>query len=740
MKLASGLVILGVIVVIVCYFARVGISPSQVELNPATTKLGGATASAVERMPGPGQVAVRSVADSEVGMPEPTVAKSAERPGLIRVLVIARETGQPLPEAVVTAQASGFSPQGSGIPDPAPGVNGGRATTDSMGRAEIEVSPGTAISISAYFGGADATSPVPPLGAGAVRDVQIELSTASDVTMFVRLVSAESKKQITDGVLWFDSGRSYYRDPNSDPPRGDEHDSSDEIHPNSDGLFEVHDRTWGGHFVSAQSPGNARAIFILERGHETPASALEVPLWRSASLHITVLHQETALREARVVASTRSDYLKHSTNQWGEYCTSPDPSWTVRTDATGRVEISDLPPRVPLALTVWVSKSDARQQGEPITLEPGETRTVELRLGVGATIFGSICDSTGAPITNCTLWRVLGTDSVGSIFVGYETPAAIAESDAEGRFRFEDVPVGTWLVGPKPPELGGVEVASAQSFPAVAHLVRIEPGSSLVNVALRLDRGLFLSGRVLDESGLPAPDKNIQAFRESATESAWADTTSNAKGEFTLGPLPAGSYSAYAQSGSAEQAPSDMQHVIAGDSGIVLRLRKAATIRGTVVDASHALQDGEVWITDLDDSGGVSDGLIATTQDGVFRFGTLTPGTYVLNCTTTQGLCGRTGVVNLAAGQSLDSVRILVTPGARLVVRYDGPEANAHCKVMSEGSMFGFTSVARDKSEYMVVPAAPIELLWVAVPGSTETSQKLTLGVGEQRVVVLENK
>ncbi|HTF89319.1 MAG TPA: carboxypeptidase-like regulatory domain-containing protein [Planctomycetota bacterium] len=654
---------------------------------------------------------------------------------MIRVVVVAEETGNPLSGVVVAAHPSelwGYSWTKA---------NGSHA---SVGESALTASDGTAelgerITVEANSDVSTGTVEVAPLKAGDIREARIRLKTLDDLTVFVRLVDAESKARIRDGVVWFDAGM-LFADPKSDPPRGDEHDKSEEIHSSSDGLLEIHGRSWGQLFVSAKANGYARAVFILERGHEKPERALEVQLLRSAALQITVLNRGVALKGAKVIATTDADHLKQRADLSNLYCTSNDPTWIARTSANGRVEFSDLPPHVPLTLTVWVSNSEPHNQGEPVTLKPGEVRSMDVRLGAGATILGSIADSAGSPIAGYILWRVDEAEPKARILGWYETPAASTKSDADGRFRFEDVPIGSWLVGPQPPEHGQPAAQDPTAFPALAQLVRVEPGISVVDIAIRLERGLYLSGKVLGASGEPARDAHIEAFRLSASEQCVVDATSMASGSFTLGPLPAGTYTVFAQCGAEGQVHSEMLSVMAGNSDIVLRLRKAAMIRGTIVDASHAPQEGVVTIANVVDSIDSLDVNDTQTQEGKFQFPALGPGSFVLSCRTSQGLCGRSGMIQLAEGQAVDALEIVMTRGATLALRYEGTQARAHCRALLDGSMFSWTFVDRNKSASLVVPAGQLELLWSDVMGSAEESLKIETSAGLERSVVLTRK
>ena len=662
-------------------------------------------------------MASRVIAPTPV--PEPAGSPS---PGaaLVRIRVVARETRQPLAACRLMAHrrdAKSWVWMSQSI------------ATDADGRAEIEVESGCDLQLDLSDGmGIRAPVEIPSLAAGARRDILVDIPTEADLLLCGRLVEDETGQMIGNGVVRADEPEPIKHAAAGVAPVGD--DSN--IHTRSDGSFELRARSWEESFAIVTAGGYARVVFALELGHDTPDRALVVRMRRAATLEVLVLERGSAVPNATVELTTSSYQLQQDTNSLHFYF-KDDPRWSKLTDANGRAGLGDLPPHVPLTLSVSAPGRQPRVEAEPVTLDPGEHRSLTIAVGSGASIVGRIEDTAGRPVSRVEVWRVTAELSMPKLLESYEKPVAAVVADEQGRFRFDDVATGLWHVGPRPTERGDGQAADA--IAGLAQLVQIDPSSREVVVVVRVDRGLYMKGRVLDPSGAPAVDCDVSAHVDSAWVYVHAQT--DASGRFTLGPLPAGSYALEAGGfGMGHHAKSESVQAVAGDSAIELRLRSGGEIRGRVVDATGKPRECELILA----AEGEKSFMMSGTRDGTLQFAGLLPGTYTVSARTGDGQCARRTGLLVRGGETIDGVEIVLEPGARLRVQYDGPERSSTYEVVVGGAVFTADGIERGKSVTVIVPAGEIEIRWGGTDGGAMRSQRLTLAVDEERKVMWTGK
>jgi hypothetical protein len=242
------------------------------------------------------------------------------------------------------------------------------------------------------------------------------------------------------------------------------------------------------------------------------------------------------------------------------------------------------------------------------------------------------------------------------------TRTLAATTDAAGKFRFENVPPGTyWLTAKKVgygdgryPDKGG------------DGSVRLSSGQELKQADLRMVPHATLSGRVLDEDGEPYPSAMVSAmmynYAMGHRRLAPVDVAqTNNKGEFSLGKIPPGHYYLCADvmrmafgakaapppaDGSPETAyvgtylPNTLDlaqaqriDVAAGAelSGFQIRLQKSKVVRvsGKLTDAGgEPIKTAQIMLM----AGGGRVGSMSMTMvsdpEGKFELANLQPGTY----------------------------------------------------------------------------------------------------------------
>ncbi|HVS09676.1 MAG TPA: carboxypeptidase regulatory-like domain-containing protein, partial [Planctomycetota bacterium] len=461
-----------------------------------------------------------------------------------------------------------------------------------------------------------------------------------------------------------------------------------------------------------------------------PGQALEVRLSRAAALEVLVLDGFSPLAGANVELTTDGYHLEQINDLWSS-SSGEDPMWTAESDVSGIAKLAELPPRVPLQLAVEPRSGLRRIEGEPITLEAGERRRVEIRLGSGSTILGRVEDGERQPVVDLDVWRIAATWPVPARIYTLQEPAARTRTDSAGRFRFDDVPPGAWHVGPPFDEPFDDSAKTSDAIVGLAQHVKVEPGSDLHEVVIQVDRGLYLGGTVLDPDGRPAPTVSVSATATQVLDYSGGYT--NEAGRFRIGPLCAGVYVMEAD-GAGQHAPSQGVTARAGDSDLVLHLRVGGTIRGRTSDAAGRPQRCEVLL-----AGEGEDHWVIRLSEGTFSFEGLSPGTYALAARSADGLCGRRVGLVLRAGQTLEGVDLVLAQGARLRIGFTGQD---HCgyEIRVDGVSFFADGIERGTERTVAVPPGEIEVRWSDLDGSILKTQRLTLAQGEERSIGWDGK
>ncbi len=631
----------------------------------------------------------------------------------LHVLARSQDDGNPLADMRVWASSSERVMARS--VESSHGELGDAPKTDADGRADLEVDPETAliIFVSEDQGSRDTKRELEPLAVGESVELVFEFATREDIRLYGRLVDAESGSPLL-GDVTIENGETELRWVETD----------------SAGQFQLSGGSWERVFASARARGYARTMFAVTKEYDSPVDPLIVELFRAATLEAIVRDRAgVPIPGAQVTLSTESYRLQQSSSSMLDFYFDKNPSWRGKTDSDGRATIPDLLPRAPLRVSAQAKGYPRRDEAEPIELEPGELRRIELVLGAGATITGSLVDERGTPIGNRAMWRMVAEMPEPGMFEDYAKPAQKAKTDVEGRFRFEAVPMGTWWIGPAPNTQGPPD-----DVPPAAQVVVVIDELSEMEIVVRVQRGLFLSGRVFDPSGLPAKDLYVSAFRGITV----ADSQTNDDGEFSIGPLVAGNWTL--EAGGIGDAHSAAEPVLveAGRTGIVLQLRAGGSIAGEVVDRDT----GERCECELAVSNPDAQSWFGTaSRDGTIRFDGLPPGTYSISAKTRDGRIGIHRGVVVEAGTCAEGVRVQVAPGSKLVLRYEGAAENVSCRIASEGFTLEWTSLYGDHPLTMIVPPGTIEVHWSEMGEEEEVVEhveKIDVGVEKQVELILK--
>lgn len=610
------------------------------------------------------------------------IAASPRESAWIRVLVLDKATSEPFSSARVVSRLEGRnSPFSMRTAEGTRGKPDEVILTGSDGRVEIEMLAGVESRVSASHpdSGSDAVD-VAALVVGETRDVVLRLPTVPDLPFWMRIVDEATRDA-------FPRTRVIVTE-KSKPPV--------ELATDERGLVFCTARSWSLPLLRVEPEQRALFYVVPERGHTTVETALVVTVPRAASLRIVVTDAAGApMRNAEVLLSTSNIALCR--NKGGDRALMlPDPSWSARTDAAGIATLAQLPVRVPLRAAVTSPVQwDAM---DLITLEPGE-RTLSWRIGGGGTVRGQVLDQYEKPVADRTIWLRRATRRSTLTFVPTGEPTRMTKSDAEGRFRFEDVETGAWSVGPGALNYG--EKRPPDDVVPLAQLVEIVEGQRDADVTIRVDRGLFIRGRVVGVDGEVPYYASVRAYFPKRGLGA-STTSQRAEGKFEIGPLTAGRYEVVADS---MHDRSDRVEVDAGTDGVELRLKSTALIRGRVVDGNGETVLADVTVTR---HGFEWVAAYAYNRNDMFEADRLDSGTYHLAAVTADGRVGVLEGVVVTKGDTRKDLTLTVVPGGRVRVRHDGPESGLNATILQRGVVFVSKSVQPGAATELVAPAGTV--------------------------------
>lgn len=640
----------------------------------------------------------------------------------IRVRVVTAETNEPLAGRHVYA-----------ITDPAPqrairsskgtrAALGESAVSDSEGRVELEVEPGKAhrVRYSEESGGASVA--VAALEAGATDEIVVRIPTRADASFFGRVVDAQTRQPLVSARFRVDAS----------PTRSSAANEGESVDPN--GEFELRYRSWADHFVRVEAEGYAWAAAALGKEHLTRETALEIPLARSATLEVLVLEGAQLLAGAKVRAATEAYRMSVST---GVFYFGNEPHWSATSESDGVARLVALAPNAPLKLEV-AHGSRKQTLGTPLTLEPGETRRIEMRFGAGATIRGRVETSSGAPLADVEMWRVVAERSSRSLLEDHHKPVATTRSDAGGHFAFEDVAAGDWWIGvaPKRSDSFRERPGNPRQLAPVAEPVAVTSAGGAIDVVVRTDEGVFIRGRVFDSSGSAA---SCMVFAQSADSSVFVYERSESDGTFRLGPVPIGEYRVQASampggpSGASDSSSVEVS-ALAGVNDLELHLLPGASVSASLIGPDGAPIDGELR---LYSTGPTFHASMTSTREGRGRFDGVPPGTYRLSASTSGGLFASRGGIVARTGAAAEKIELRLEPGAILELKYAGPTPVESYSIFVDGECVAFDGVEKGAITRFVAPAGAVEVRKHEREGEAREVHQLTLKPGETRQLVV---
>ena len=704
------------------------------EAAVATPRPGGhsAPASGVERVPAvaPAREAPAERDGGRAAAPvEAEVGASsvhAEAEGTLVVLVRSERSGEPLPGFPVSAceDAGAGNRWSVRRRELASGRLGERLLTDAEGRVEFRVPAGRAFAVApggVGFGSGSRLWP-PPLEPDERRELVLEVPHVAGLVLVGRVLDRETGVPVVDASVALVEFPSSWKAKEGGLARVP---ATETLGVDSEGYFEIELGSWQDLMVEVAAPGHGLAVVEASDQYASRVDALVIRLDRGSELVARAFDSGgLPLPGARVTLSVPSYELVERTGlrtTWG------DVQWLARTGIDGVARLRDLPPGVRFRAECRAeAEGPARRGPSPFSLEPGERRELEFRVGTTGLVAGRVIRPDGGDAGGIELWLCPGeAEGRKSLNVLDGDRARTASTDEEGRFAFPDVSDGTWLVGPacEPQEPG---------FPNVAEEVVVEGGlSEPVLLSLRSD--LFISGTVVGPDGGPVPDAFVHTWNDRFTT---AQAQVDEAGGFSVGPLSEGVHTVSCDATGFEPVRRD--GVAAGDEGLELRLSSGAKLRGALIDAhSGEPRAGDLILSPLE-SGVVRFSMTSAPATGTFAFDSLAPGRYQLTARVPGGTVAYLPEIVVRAGEERE-VELRAMQGATLTLRHSSAVETFTFRVGRGSAAVGIGTLSRGGSTELVVPAGvALEVRWPTARG--EAIESVTLSVGEERELELDGE
>lgn len=638
---------------------------------------------------------------------------------LLEAVAIDAASGAPLPDLRAFLGSAPGEPQWT-----AAGGSGQTFFTDEAGRVSFPAVAGRALVLSFVRddGPAWPREAIPPLAAGERREVLVELATGIDRVFWGRVIDDASDLPIqgcrvsvrhrseVEGAVW-------------------------EATSDAEGLFELRLATWQMGDAELRATAYPEATFLLAGGHELPERAMVLRLSRAAALAGEIKPGNGPMPRVVCVSFADAAFVlprrTEITDAGTKLARGPRGLRAIYgAIEDGAFRLEGLPAGAPGTLEVL--DKEYRGFEEPYVFQkqdlepfnPGEARWMDLHLGSGE-IRGHIVDQDGELLGGIELWRRRAEYAEPSTFLASDRTrdTVVTRSEPDGSFRFTDVPIGLWWVGPG--------AGAAAEVPAWGEVVELPAGEESVVLELQVWRGLRLAGQVVDAAG--APLAQVRVVGRAAGSAGDAQTVSGEGGAFTLSGLRPVDYVVVAGGAGTTFQASEAVVARPGRTDLVLRVEPGASVRVRVVGEQIGTQAAMCDVSLLPERPGLPERLVARVMfQGAYVFSGLAPGTYAVLARSDDGRVGLARRIEVRAGAEPTKADVRLEPSAELRLVGSGTAPLRSFTLAQDGLVFAAGGLLPGRVVHELVPAGALTVRVAEAEGGAR-EHLLELAAGELR-------